>query len=238
MAAVFHMSSMTRSHLLSRHDFYVEQIRKRVLSQFDDIDGEADEYAQTEYERMGQLPGSEDSDMSCVADTAHERAVEYYQLLSDLRQQTYLSAVAGMYHQFDKDLREFLETQLVGLVDGKTGNRVDYDYTKRNLWKPPIEDIFGALKELGWDLRKEPYYPQLDACRMVVNAYKHGKGGSLDSLRANYPQYVKSPLEEKGLEISGQDDFIDHEWLKVSANDFDELSNAIRQFWDSIPRDL
>lgn len=118
---------------------------------------------------------------------------------------------AGMYHQFDKDLRDLLEIQMVGGVDGKTGELIGYDDTKKDLWKPPVTRIFKILKTLGWDVKSEPYYPRLDACRMVVNAYKHGKGTSLDELRKVYPEYVRSPLERAGLPKPFGQQLIDHE---------------------------
>jgi hypothetical protein len=238
MGVVIHMSSMARSHMLARHGFYVEQVRKRTLSQFDDIEREADDYAQAEYERLGRLPGREDLDMSDLADTAQGRAEEYYLLISDLKQQVYLSAVAGMYHQFDKDLRGFLEQRFIGQINEETGMLIDYQYTKKEIWKPPIEKTFKILKTLGWEVKKESCYPQLDACRMVVNAYKHGKGTSLDELKKSYPEYVRSPFERANLPNPFRDESVNHEWLSVSNDQMEAFGSAIADFWIRIPECL
>jgi hypothetical protein len=90
-----------REHILERHNFYVEQVQARILSQFPDIEGEAEEYANSEYGRLAAAPAREDIDLSDLAEYAHERAIEHYGLLSDLKKQTLLSSIAGMYHQWD-----------------------------------------------------------------------------------------------------------------------------------------
>lgn len=38
------------------------------------------------------------------------------------------------------------------------------------------------------------YFPKLDACRLVVNVYKHGKGTALNQLRSRYPEYLADPF--------------------------------------------
>jgi hypothetical protein len=35
------------------------------------------------------------------------------------------------------------------------------------------------LESIGWTIREKAYYPHLDACHLVVNVYKHGRGASL-----------------------------------------------------------
>ena len=49
-----YMHTWVREQYLSRHRFFVEQVNKRVLSQYSNIEAEADEFARAEYERMGQ----------------------------------------------------------------------------------------------------------------------------------------------------------------------------------------
>lgn len=113
MELQLYMWSGTRRSLLARHDFYVEQVKARVLSHFEgDLSEEAERYTDEEYERLGSMYGGEDSDMAAIAETAIERGQEFYGLLSDLKKQTMLGALAGLYHQWDKDLRDFVEQEL------------------------------------------------------------------------------------------------------------------------------
>jgi len=54
----------TRAHLLERHRFYVDQVRKRLLSQFTDIEGEADRYEDEVWEALKQRPWNGEDDMA------------------------------------------------------------------------------------------------------------------------------------------------------------------------------
>jgi hypothetical protein len=89
-----------RRHLIKQHDFFVQQMRDRIIAQFSNIEAEVDKYAENEYERIGSSQGSEYiyQDMGDVAEAANENAIEFYSLLNDLRKQATLSAIAGMYH--------------------------------------------------------------------------------------------------------------------------------------------
>ncbi|WP_146207718.1 hypothetical protein [Bradyrhizobium sp. SUTN9-2] len=97
-----------RHKLIKQHDFFVQQMRARILAQFSEIEAEAEKYAEDEYERIGSSPGSEYDfyDLAHVAETANDNALEFYSLLDDLRKQATLSAVAGMYHQWGKRTSE------------------------------------------------------------------------------------------------------------------------------------
>jgi hypothetical protein len=94
-----------RQSLIKRHQFYVKQARKRVLSQFENMEEEADKAAE---EWLEQSSGRFDPDWHDPGDfyeAANDVGIEFYQLLSDMRNQTRLSVVAGMFHEWDKNLR-------------------------------------------------------------------------------------------------------------------------------------
>jgi len=46
------MWSGTRRRIIGRHDFYVEQVRARVLAQFRNIEAEAERYAESGHDRL------------------------------------------------------------------------------------------------------------------------------------------------------------------------------------------
>jgi hypothetical protein len=103
----------TRQAIIQRHDFYVEQVKKRVISHFSDVEVEAERFADTEYDRLCSLPGDEDSDLSIAAEIAEEHGQQLYLLLYDLRRQMLLGALAGCFHQRDVELRDFLEAEFL-----------------------------------------------------------------------------------------------------------------------------
>jgi hypothetical protein len=215
-----------RQVLLERHDFYVTQVKRRVIAQFSDIEGEAERFGEAEYERLGDMPGDEYGDMAVIAEMAAERAHSLYGLLSDLKEQMFLGAVAGMYHQWDKDLRHFIEREL----------RHNYEKgsVEKIVWDASVGSVFKVLREFGWDVTSSNFFTLIDACRLTVNVYKHGNGQSLRDLAKRYPQYLNIP--SIGGERMG--DFLKHEWLSVSAAQFDDIANGLRAFWVAFPERL
>src|SRR3954471_14093989 len=94
---LFHMWGPFRQSLIKGHLFYVEQARKRLLSQFDDMEADADRAAEEGLEQSGQHVDPDRHDPGDFYEAAHNVGIEFYGLLSDLRDQTRLSVVAGMF---------------------------------------------------------------------------------------------------------------------------------------------
>lgn len=210
-----------------RHDFYVKQVKLRIFSQFSDIEGEADLYAEAEYGRLGSLPGDGSVDMSQIADWATDRAHSHYSLLSDLKKDMMLAALAGMYHQWEKDLRDFMERELAHDVTRAAAIKV--------AWMGNIGNVFEALTQFGWNCRKEPFYRLIDACRLIVNVYKHGKGSSLNELATSFREYLGG---ECPTIFATPDGLLDHELLALNEAQFDAIASAFSQFWKLFPERL
>lgn len=217
-----------RRHYLALNDFYVTEMRTRILSQFDDLEGQADRFMNETYERLGRAPGYGDVDMADITEAAHDEGIAHYQALSDLRKQVLLGGLAGMFHQWDKTVREYLEQELRHDFDGE---RIE-----KEIWKATFADLLDVFVQFGWPVKTLPCYATLDALQLVVNVYKHGKGRSLTQLAANYGEYVVDPLREwmpKGIEMG-----LDHEWLTVTDAQFVAFADAIRAFWTEMPERL
>lgn len=214
--------------IIQAHDFYVEQVNKRVLAQFKDIKGDADRYAKAEYERLSARYGHEDADPADVAESAHDNAIGYYSLLHDLRQQVILGALAGLYHQWEKQLREFINLELA--------HEVKRDLASEFAWSGNIGDVFGWLDQFGWNVRVQSFFPTIDACRLIVNVYKHGQGPALAELNKKYPEYLPDPIGN--LIPSKRPKLVSYEWLAVSEEDFAEIAKGLRAFWKCFPGQL
>ena len=67
-----------RRRLLQRHDFYVAEVRRRVIKQFSDVEGEAERFGGLEYERLSSEPSDELNDpydaLAVIAEEATDRA--------------------------------------------------------------------------------------------------------------------------------------------------------------------
>jgi hypothetical protein len=216
-----------RRLILERYDFYVEQVKARVLAQFQDVAGETERHSEAEYQRLGSLPGDEGSDMAEIAEIAADRAQTFYSLLSDLKKQMLLGALAGLYHLWDKELRDFVERELRNDNEPKEAYKAAWD---------PKGNVLKKLAEFGWDCRSTGYFSRIDACRLVVNVYKHGTGPSLDELAARFPAYLDDGFTRGTWKLAPG--CLHHEWLSISEAQFDEIANALRQFWVEFPERL
>jgi hypothetical protein len=216
---LFQMWEPFRQSLIKSHLFYVGQARKRLLSQFDDIGADADRAADEWLEKSAQWFDPDSDDPGDFDERANDVGIEFYGLLSDMREQTRLSVVAGMFYEWDKQLRDWLVDESRHWPRG--GNAA------RHLWSANFGQIANLLESCGWKLRDSEYFRTLDACRLVVNVYKHGDGSSLCDLRKNFPEYLEDPFHHHH-----------HTHLKVNDGQLDAFSNAILAFWRNVPNNV
>lgn len=106
MTTLFYMWKPFRESLIKSHLFYVEQSKKRLLSQFDNLNLEAEHYAEEWLNERSHLFDPDRHDPSDFEERAYDASIGFYQMLSDMRNRTLLSIVAGKFHEWDKQLRD------------------------------------------------------------------------------------------------------------------------------------
>lgn len=223
---VFQMWRPFRENLIANHKFYVEQSKSRLLSQFGDVEGEADRYAQKWLDDHTHLFDPERHNPGDFEQQAYDESIAHYELLSEMRDTTRLSIIAAMFHEWDKQLRDWLARELLHVHTGSAVTPA--------IWKANISDIFDLLECLNWPVRSRTYFSSLDACRLVVNVYKHGLGNSFDELKASHPQFLKNVLGD-AAEKKWAIEYADHTDLIVSDQHLEEFSTAIVDFWENVP---
>lgn len=223
---IFQMWEPFRRSLIRGHQFYVEQAENRLLSQFSNIEDEAHRASTEWLELRSKHFDPEWHDPADFYESALEAGVEFYELLSNMRNQTRLSVVAGMYYEWDKQLREWLVQEL-----RHWANR---DHVIAAVWRADFNDIIDLLEGVGWLIRKESFFKVLDACRLVVNVYKHGAGPALNRLEQDYPQYIPNPFAAPKNTLY-RSTYTDHTHLNVNEQQLQEFSEAIVQFWEGVP---
>ncbi|EPC02177.1 hypothetical protein L861_15825 [Litchfieldella anticariensis FP35 = DSM 16096] len=227
--SLFQMWEPFRQSLIAGQLFYVEQANKRLLSQFDDIKGEADKAAERWLEENSQYFDPDRHDPGEFEERAYDASVEFYGLMCDLREQTKLSVVAGMYHEWEKHLRKWMTGEIRHWhIGGIVAEKV---------WTVDVGKLVDLLESLGWKIRSQAYFSKLDACRLVVNVYKHGKGRSLNDLKQLYPEYLSDPLVHIGGVFSGIN-YLDYDHLSVSDGQLQRFSDAIVSFWKDVPENI
>ncbi len=226
---LFQMWGPYRQSLIAGHTFYVEQAEKRLLSQFGNIEAEADKAADEWLENSNHLFDPDRHDPGDFYEAANDAGIEFYQLLSDMRDRTVLSVVAGMFHEWDKQLREWLVREIQHWHAG--------DKVAEAIWRADFVQICDLLSGLGWNVSAAPDIVKLDACRLVVNAYKHGEGKSFDDLNVKYPEYVSDPFEGE-LEHEARAKLINYTHLRVTDEQMTDFSDAIVKFWQDVPENI
>lgn len=225
--ALFYMSEGYRKLLMAEHCFYVEQAKKRLLSQFMDIESEAEQAAEEYLERLSERFNPDLHDPSDFYAAAHNEGIAFYSQLSDMHERTRFSVTAGMYHEWDKKLREWLTKE------------IRRRYVCKNLldavWKASFEDTMGFLGSIGWPVKNKAYYPKLDALHLIVNVFKHGRGGSLTTMKKRYPEYFNNMFANL---VEWNVDSLDYSDLKITDGQFDEFSEAILAFWHDVPEQI
>lgn len=223
---MFQMWQPFREMLIAQHKFYVDQAHKRLLSQFEDMEAEADKAAEDWLERNSARFDPDRDDPASFYERAQDESINFYTLLSDMRDQTRLSTVAGMYHEWDKQLRDWIVREMNHWYQGESA--------PSSIWSADFDGMTELLTCFGWSLKNTEFYPLLDACRLVVNVYKHGEGKSLSLLKDRYPEYLKNPFEAVSggwSEVSHRD----HTSLVVSEEQILGFSDAIVAFWQFVP---
>lgn len=226
MTALFYMWDRYRRSLVEGHRFYVEQARKRLLGQFDDIEAEANKAAEEWLNRQGECFDPDRHDPDALYEASWDVASEWYCSLSEMREQIVLSVVAGMYHEWDKKLRGWLVKEIRHWHGGQS--------IRSAIWFAPLPKVIDLLESFGWRLRDAAYFNKLDACRLVVNVYKHGDGGSLDDLRESYPEYLQDSrgASDHAKLFRALRDYTD---LRVTDQQLTDFSRAVEAFWNDVP---
>jgi hypothetical protein len=221
--ALFYMWEPFRKQLIAGHNFYVEQAQKRLLSQFQNMEAEADEYGTEWLNKCSQNFDPDRHDPDSFYEQAHDESIEFYQMLEDMLNRTRLSVVSGIFHEWDKQLRDWVLKEVNHWHHGYEVNKA--------LWKANFGGIIDFLEAFGWQIRSKSYYTHLDKCRLVVNAYKHGDGDAFSKIKANYPEFIDTLGSSDAFYL----ECADHTALKIEDFHIIEFSNAIIEFWKDVP---
>lgn len=134
---IFQMWSPFRQMMVARHTFYVDQARKRLLSQFDDMEVEADKAAEEWLTGNQHRFDPDRDDPADYYERAHDESIQFYTMLSDMREQVQLGLVAGMYHEWDKQMREWIVNEMNHWHGGEIANQ--------KIWAVNFETLIGVL---------------------------------------------------------------------------------------------
>lgn len=218
----------TREYLIANHEFYVAEAKRRLLDQFDDdtIKADADRHAEEWLAERGKYFNPDRDDPADHYEQAYDESISFYQSLAGLRDSTRLSIIAGMFHEWDKQLRDWLGRELGHHGFGKHAHDA--------VWRANLDDLIDLLESCQWMVQERDFFRDLNLCRLVTNVYKHGNG----------PAFVALKELDAGLAGEGGDlpaffvSALDYTALTVNDSDLARFAAAITAFWRDLPENI
>ncbi|MCF5709501.1 hypothetical protein GIV19_19760 [Pseudomonas syringae] len=226
---LFMMWEPHRQSLVDSHLFYVRQAEKKLLSQFENMEEEAEQASQDWLANNAHRFNPDRDDPGSFEEDAYHEGVGFYLLLSELRNQTILSLIAGIFHGWDKELRSWIAKEVHHWHLG--------DAVQAKIWSANFDQVVEFVSDFRLSPPDAEYLRTLSACRYVVNVYKHGKGSSLQKLKKNHPEFFPR-LDDQHFPNDLNLDLTDHTDLKVTVEHFRRFSGAIMDFWNAIPHQV
>jgi hypothetical protein len=159
-----------------------------------------------------------------IYEAVQDKSIELYQMLRDLQDRTRLSVIAGMYHEWDKQLRDWMTREMRHWHHGPAA--------KQAIWNADLPALLELIQSFDWDITALTCHNRLEAMRLVVNVFKHGEGTSLEKLKSRCPDFFPATGSINGGLPAH---LIDHSQMVVEDRHVEEFSEAIVTFWEAVP---
>jgi hypothetical protein len=235
MTSIFYMWETRRRNLIAEHKFYVSEGKKRLTDQFADsakLESEAEEFGNAWLEEAGKHFDPDRHDEGSFYEQAHDEGIEHYQALDELGNSARLALIAGMFHMWERSLREWLTSN-----DGIGSFRVG-EHLPKAIWGSNFSDVLDLFEGVGLFQNGCSIRHRLNVCRMIVNTYKHGAGPSADQLKIDRPELFDQYGWRSNSKLSSYADWADYSDLYVQDAVIDEFVSAIEEFWKAIPEHI
>ena len=218
----------TRDLIIANHEFYVSEAKRRLLDQFDDeaMKADADRHAEEWLAERGRNFDPDRHDPADFYEQAYDESISFYLSLAGLRDSTRLSIIAGMFHEWEKQLRDWLGREF--------GHHGFGRHAHEAVWTIGFRDLIELFEHCGWPVRDSHFFNDLFVCGLVTNVYKHGNGPSFQSLKEAAPELAGRSGDLPAFFVSA----LDHSTMKVSDADLDRFANAITAFWRRLPENI
>lgn len=224
---LFQMPGFQKQSIINGHVFYIKQTKNLLIKQFDELN-RPERQIQVINEWLSDNQHRFNPDYHDSSDF-YDEAFEQLLALTELGEQIRLSIAAGMYHAWEKQLKNWMIKEL---RHWHSGEKVVDAFQKND-----FSQLIDLFESLGWSVKDNAYCHKINECRLVANVYKHGDGTAFNELKKNYPEYLSSAYNSN----SPNDRlfyYIDHESLRVSNDQLDVFSNAIISFWENVPENI
>jgi hypothetical protein len=205
---------------------FCEVLETRVLPLFANAEAEAEKVAETEYGRLGNLPGGEygpSIDPADAAEMAQEAGLAHYELIT-ATMQTFLNLTAtALYHMFEQQLLVFHRRQVL-----RPAEEHDPELSTK------LDVFYERLQGAGLAVKGLPSWTTISELALAAHTIKHGEGRSARRLRTMNPQLFtppalhgtrfSRPVGTVSQPLAGED-------IYVTLEDIHKYRDALLLFW-------
>jgi len=210
---------------------YSSGFADRVLPGFQDIEAEADAASEAYFDSRVNQVASEEAywvDEEAVAEYAQEYGLRVYTDLEFVRQQVTGLAIAGLYHLWERLVKEFIETSFLVVVDPPV--------TPEKVRGANFKDVVGWLRDhFGWDIKAEGFFADLDQLHLVANVVKHSNGKSCKVLLAKAPELFRDISHLVGANEPWASELPRADDLRLERENFVKFTRSVVQFIECFP---
>lgn len=206
---------------------FVENVQGRLLPTFHDIESEAEKVQEQEWNRLCSSCSSPDIDPADLAEKARDAGIDYYMMVSGVKQSILNVSATSLYHLFEQQLLFFLRREIL------------HPSEENNIDLIRISIFEERCLQHNIDVEKFSSWQTINEMRLVANTVKHAEGKSAIDLRKIRPDLFRNPiLETFGPKLSGN--FrrlympLAGEDLYLSIEDLKKYGEAIGRFWDEM----
>ena len=217
-----------RNQFIRQATMFVENVETRILPTFNDIENEAKKVEEQEWDKLCSSCVSPDTDPADLAEKARDAGIEYYLMVSGVRQALLNVSAGTLYHLFEQQLLFFLRREI---LHPSEENNID-------LIKIPV--FKERILQHNIDIEKFSSWRTINEMRLGANTVKHAKGKSAVELRKIRPDLFKNPILKKfeffKLPVNSRPLFMPlaGEDIYLSIEDLKNYGETIVKFWDEL----
>jgi hypothetical protein len=216
-----------QNQLIRQVTMFVENIQTRLLPTFDDIENEANKVEEQEWNKLCSSYASPDIDPANLAEKAHDAGLDYYMMVSGVKQSLLNVTAITLYHLFEQQLLFFLRREIL-----HPSEENNIDLIKISVFKE-------RCLQHNINIEQFPSWQTINEMRLVTNTAKHAEGKSAVELRQIRPDLFINPILKKHelkltrnsnrlyMPLAGED-------LYLSVDDLKNYKEAIIRFWEEM----
>ena len=198
-------------------------VKKDYLKVNYDLEEQANNASEQEYNRLIEIYSSESDDISALLDKSQEVGLEKYLLLKVMRYRNLANWICNVI--------EIWEQQVFLLY-----SEIKQDGKKFNNFNQLVKEI----ENLGLQISGMIEYHNLENKRLLVNVIKHSEGNSEEKLRNKCHKYFDNSTELFGCvdNLKMYKTSLGEVSLNITEEDFNETCLQIINFWSAIIENL